>query len=302
MTTLQAHCVWDAQCVLGEGCVWIESEQTLYFVDIKGMAIHAWTPSAATQRRWPMPEMVGWIVPRRGISGSWLAGLRSGVAELRLTGYTPSGTTPALRWLHRLHDADSPMRLNDAKADAQGRLWFGSMHNTDDTQAIGKLYRLDPDGHLQVADEGYGITNGPTFGLDGTTLFHTDSAVRRIYAFDVNANGSLSGKRVWLQFSQDDGFPDGMTTDADGNLWIAHWGAAKVTCHRALDAQVLQTIHLPAPQVTNVCFGGALLQDLYITSARVGLGTQILTQSPQSGALFEVKSAGQGLSVAHYGN
>jgi xylono-1,5-lactonase len=293
---LQPLGVWDAQCVLGEGCVWLESEQALYFVDIKGQAIHAWTPATAQQRSWPVPEKIGWLVPRR--SGGWVAGLQSGVAALTLN--AQGANPPDIQWLHRLHEADSPMRLNDAKADAQGRLWFGSMHNVDDTQALGKFYRLDPDNHLSVVDEGYGVTNGPTFSLDGKTLWHTDSAAQKIYAFDVNADGSLSGKRLWLQFSTDDGYPDGMTTDALGQLWIAHWSAAQVTCHDPLSARVLQTITFDAPLITNVCFGGEALQDLYITSARVGLSPEVLAQHPLSGALFMVKSVGQGLPANYF--
>jgi xylono-1,5-lactonase len=296
-TTLKPESVWDAQCVLGEGCVWLESEQTLYFVDIKGQAIHAWTPATAQQRSWPTPEKIGWIVPRR--SGGWLAGLQSGVVALTLN--AQGGNDPRIQWLHRLHPADSPLRLNDAKADAQGRLWFGSMHNTDDSQAIGKFYRLDPDNHLSVVDEGYGVTNGPTFSLDGKTLFHTDSAAQKIYAFDVNADGSLSSKRLWLQFKAEDGYPDGMSTDAQGQLWIAHWSAARVTCHDPINAKVLQTIHFEAPLITNVCFGGAKLQDLYVTSARVSLQPEVLARQPLSGALFTVKSAGQGLAANYFG-
>jgi xylono-1,5-lactonase len=189
------------------------------------------------------------------------------------------------------------VRLNDAKADARGRLWFGSMDGSDETRPAGRLYRLDTDGSLSVVDEGYCVTNGPTFSPDGRTLYHTDSALRRVYAFDLDDAGRLSRKRVWLEFADDEGYPDGMTTDALGRVWIAHWGGARVTCRDPGDGRVLQTIALPVPQVTNVCFGGPGLRDLFVSSARRGLEGEALALAPLSGGLFRVAEVGQGLVV-----
>ena len=286
------ECAWDGRCRLGEGLVWDAAKQSMFFVDIKGMAVHAFTPDKGTQRSWPMPEMIGWLVPRK--SGGWVAGFKSGVAALKL------GQPSRIEWLHRLHDERSPMRLNDAKSDAQGRLWFGSMNNDDDSQPVGQFYRLGGDGQLKVVDSGYGVTNGPTFSLDGRTLYHTDSPARTIYAFDMSAEGELSNKRIWVKFADDEGYPDGMTTDADGYVWVAHWGGSRVT-QRDVSGRVQQTIAVPAPHVTNVAFGGKALTDLYITSARAGLSPQALAASPKSGALFRVKDAGRGLLPGVFG-
>ena len=279
------ECVWDAQCRLAEGLVWDAAKQSMFFVDIKGMAVHAFTPDKGAQRSWPMPEMIGWLVPRQ--SGDWVAGFQSGVAALKL------GQPSKIDWLHRIHKPNSPMRLNDAKADAQGRLWFGSMNGQDESQPVGQFYRLDGDGQLKVVDSGYCVTNGPTFSVDGRTLFHTDSPARTIYAFDVSADGALSNKRAWVKFGDDEGFPDGMTTDADGNVWVAHWGGSRVT-QRDAAGRVQQTIALPVPHVTNLAFGGKDLTDLYITSARAGLSPQALAAAPLSGGLFRVTRAGRG--------
>lgn len=286
-----AQLAWDCQCELGEGALWNAPDQSLYFVDIKGCVVLAWTPSCAAQRRWPMPQMAGWLVPRR--AGGWLAGLAQGPVALQL------GAQGAVQveWLHRLHRPDSPLRLNDAKVDARGRLWFGSMNHLDETQPQGLLYRWEAGSDPVVVDAGYGVTNGPAFSPDGRTLYHTDSLARTVYAFDLSDDGVLSRKRAWLRLDDDEGFPDGMTTDADGCLWIAHWGASRVT-QRDATGRILRTVALPVAQVTNVAFGGPQLRDLFITTARTGMDAAALAAAPLAGALFVAPDVGQG-TAAH---
>jgi len=295
----QAQLLWDCRCELGEGTVWQADDQSIYFVDIKKREVLACTPATGRQRRWAVPHPVGWLVPRR--VGGWLAGFDQGVAALHL--HDDGGT--AFEWLHRLHDAGSPLRLNDAKADTQGRLWFGSMNDIDMSKRDGVFYRLDrasANAAVPVpvpVDSGYGVTNGPTFSADGRTLYHTDSVAATIYAFDVSADGGLSNKRVWCRFAAGEGFPDGMTADAEGFVWVAHWGGARVT-RRDASGSIVLTIHVDAPQVTNVAFGGADLSDLFITSARTGLDAAALEASPHAGALFVLPGAGRGRATAHY--
>jgi xylono-1,5-lactonase len=284
---MKADLVWDAKCTLGEGCVWHGG--SVYFVDIKAPAVHAFTPATGERRSWPMPEMTGWLVPRR--RGGWIAGFRCGVAFVEL------GDAPRIEWLHRLHEAGSPMRLNDGKLDPHGHLWFGTMNNADESQPQGCLYRLNPSYLLARMDEGYCVTNGPTFSADGRTLYHTDSARRTIYAFDLSADGAIANKREWLRFRDDEGYPDGMTTDADGCLWIAHWGAGRVTRRDPVTGAEIARIDLAAPHTTNLCFGGSALTDLYVTTARIGLTESALAAAPLSGALFVVPDAGRGLPV-----
>ena len=289
----EAALLWDCRCRLGEGAVWNEADASIYFVDIKGREVLAFTPGSGRQRRWPVPQMIGWLVPRR--SGGWLAGFQQGLVALELGADGESRFEP----LHVLHDAGSPMRLNDAKADAAGRLWFGSMNAEDETLPHGVFYRLDaaPSAAAPaVVDTGYAVTNGPTFSIDGHTLYHTDSGARTIYAFDVDAEGggALSNKRVWVRFDAEEGWPDGMTTDAEGSVWVAHWGGARVT-RRDADGRVIGRIDVPAPQVTNVAFGGEGCADLFITTARAGLDAAALAAAPLAGALFVARDAGRGM-------
>jgi D-xylonolactonase len=282
---MNADLVRDSGCRLGEGAVWNAADDSLYFVDIKGREVLAFNPASGELRRWPMPQMIGWLLPRTG--GGWLAGFQRGVATLTLD------PVVQLKWLHVMHDTGSPMRLNDAKADDTGRLWFGTMNDSDETQPDGSLYRCVAGAPPEQVDAGYCVTNGPAFSLDGHTMFHTDSMVRTIYAFDVSAAGALSNKRRFVVFDADEGYPDGMCIDADGHLWVAHWGGARVT-QRDAAGQVLQTVIVAAPHVTNVAFGGPELGDLYITTARDRMNTAALARAPQAGGLFVARGVAQG--------
>jgi sugar lactone lactonase YvrE len=296
-----AECLWTPPCELGEGCVWDGAGQRLLFVDILQPALLAWTPASSERRRWAMPEMIGWLVPRA--RGGWVAGLASGVAALDWDAAAAPDAAPRLTWLHRLHAPGSPLRLNDAKADARGRLWFGSMNHLDHSRPDGCLYRLDTDGTLEVVDDGYGVSNGPTFSLDGRTLFHTDTVARCIYAFDVDAAGRLQRKRVWKRIEGPDtaeGHPDGMCTDAEDHLWVARWGAGCVT-RLDPDGREAARVRTGAPHTTNCAFGGPDLADLYITSARVELDAAALAAAPRSGSLFVARGAGRGLAPGVFG-
>ena len=285
----RAELAWDSRCQLGEGTVWHAADQSLYFVDIHGCEVLAFTPATGLQRRWSLPQRVGWLVPRR--TGGWVAGLQQGVVAL---GLGMEGRS-SVEWLHVLHGDGSPMRLNDGKADGQGRLWFGSMHNLAEPPAQGQLYRWQAGGAPVAVDGGYGVANGPAISPDGTRLYHTDSAKRTVYLFDLSSDGVVSNKRVWLQFAQEEGFPDGMACDADGRVWIAHWGGGRVT-QRDGSGRELRRIEVPAAQVSNVAFGGPRLTELYITTARTGLDAAAQASTPLAGGLFVVPDAGQGLA------
>ena len=120
------------------------------------------------------------------------------------------------------------------------------------------------------------------------------------YDFDAE-RGSVSNKQLWLRLAEGDGVPDGMTTDAQGRVWIAHWGGACVSCHHPETAQELGRVHLPTSHVTNCAFGGADLRTLYITSARTGLTPEQLAAEPLAGALFAVDISTPGLPAHLFG-
>ncbi|MBC8158696.1 MAG: SMP-30/gluconolactonase/LRE family protein, partial [Alphaproteobacteria bacterium] len=190
-------------------------------------------------------------------------------------------------------------RFNDAKADGQGRLWAGTMDDTESGDNSGVLYRLDADRSWRAMDHGYGVTNGPAFGIDGKTMYHTDSPARTIYAFDVDDAGQISNKRVFIKFTEEDGYPDGMTMDAQGYLWVAHYRGWRVS-RFSPDGQLDRAIALPVAQVTSCVFGGPNLDTLYVTTATQTLGEDERQGQPLAGGLFEIAVGIRGLPSAEF--
>ena len=255
------ECIWPVGAELGEGPVWIAAERAVYFVDIKGLAIHRLEIETGARTFWPTPAQAGFIVPARG--GGLICGLQDGLYRF----------DPASGGFARISavEADRPgNRINDGFVDPEGRLWFGTMHDGENA-ATGSLYSWTGPGDPILRDTDYSITNGPAVSPDGRTLYHTDSAAKTIYAFDLASDGALSGKRVFAR--TDDSHPDGMAVDAEGSVWVALFGGWRIDRYSPAGA-VIGSVALPCANITKLAFGGEDLRTAYVTTARLHLSAR----------------------------
>ena len=283
----------DTRATLGEGLCWSPREQALWWVDILEHRLYRDDAKAGTHAAWPFDETISAVAERANAPGLAVT-LRRGLALF----------DPATRALARLDEPERERegnRFNDGKCDTRGRFWGGTMDFA--VQApTGALYRFDAEGRAQRAiDLGWIVTNGPTWTQDGRTMFVNDTVRRRVvaYAFDPET-GAVGASREWLVLPEADGHPDGMTTDADGRVWIAHWGGACVTCHDPSTAAELARIALPTAHITNVAFGGPDMATLFISSAKFELTAAQLAAQPLAGALFAVETDALGLAANLY--
>jgi sugar lactone lactonase YvrE len=276
----------DRRDTLGEGLLWSDRENAVYWTDILGQRVNRLDLASGAVKSWAMPATIGWLIEREKEPG-FIAGLGREIVALTLD---PLTITP----LATPEPDRDGNRMNDAKADPAGRIWAGTMPMGGDRPS-GAFYRLDPDGRCTRVDDGYRIANGPAI-RSTKQLFHTDTGLATIFRFDVNDDGSLGPRVPHIRFEADWGSPDGMTLDAEGGLWVACWGASLVT---RFDPQgrVDRTIALPASQITNVTFAGANLDRMFITSAADG----VEDREPHGGALFEVDPGCRGLPTQRYG-
>ncbi len=276
---------WEIPALLGEGPVWVESENAVYWVDIFKNKAHRYTLADGGKTTWTFDFEVTSLSPRR--DGGFIGTIKDGYAFIN---FEVLSASPIV-----LPEADRPgNRFNDGKVDKSGRYWAGTM-DIEQAGETGSLYRLDPDLSARQCDSDYIICNGPTFNLDNSIIYHTDSIKRTIYALDMAPDGDLSNKRVFAEFTTDDeGVPDGMTTDSEDCIWVAHFGGARITRYSPA-GEILQVVPIPALNITSCTFAGAELDTLYIVSASTAMSDEQLKQYPLAGSLFSYKPGVKGV-------
>ncbi|MFI5717587.1 SMP-30/gluconolactonase/LRE family protein [Nocardia sp. NPDC051750] len=247
--------------------------------------------SASERLRLDVP--LGAVAPRAG--GGWIAAAGTGIALLGIPDDADSAAAVEIEWLARpFGDPPVPMRMNDGVADPHGRFWAGAMPY-DGTPGAGRLVRVDPDGCVQVVLDGLTIPNGPAFSPDGATMYLADSARGVILRYRVGKDGGIDGPAEVFT-TVDDASPDGMTVDADGNVWSALWGGHRL--HRySPDGELIDVVPVPAAQPTSIAFSARAPHRILVTTATHGL----TEPGPFDGATLVASTTVAGLPTAHFG-
>jgi sugar lactone lactonase YvrE len=267
----------DAHAVIGEGPWWDARAQLLYWIDIKGRRLHVFEPGLGADRSVELGKRPGTVVGRE--SGGLLMAMEDGFSFVDpRSGATTSIGDP---------EADKPgNRFNDGKCDSAGRFWAGSMDDAE-KENTGAFYRLGADLACERVFGGVGISNGLAWSPDDRTMYYIDTPTRRIDAFDFDAeSGGLSNRRPAFELPHDMGFPDGMTIDDEGMLWIALWMGWGVGRWNPRSGRLLEKVALPVARVSSCAFGGPALDRLYITTASVGLSPDEARLQPHAGGFF----------------
>jgi sugar lactone lactonase YvrE len=283
---MQTKLIFDAKAKLGEGPAWDAATQTVYWVDILGKRIYAGQELLAE-----LDEFLGFVAPCK--NGHLIVGKRFQFVDLDPA--TKQETVLATL------DAEIPTnRLNDGKCDPAGRLIAGTM-DMNETDPNGKLYSFDGSRTTTLLDQ-ITISNGLAWSPDQKTFYYIDTPTRQVRAFDYDlSTGAIANARVAIELGDTAGWPDGMTSDTEGNLWIAMWGGAQVTKWNPNNGKLLDQIAVDALQPSCPVFGGKDMNELYITSARKGMSEAELTKYPLSGGLFKVETKVTGMPTFKFG-
>lgn len=233
----------------GEGPIWDVERQRLLWDDNAVNAVFEYVPGTGAKR-----------FLTREVNSSAIALDRTGALIFGGSGGLHLWTPGACRTIV------AGVPFNDLIAGPHGQVYAGSLYwGPNGMEKTGSLHLVDRSGS-RVVEEGIGIANGLGFSPDDRTLYFTDSMARRIYAYDVQADGGLKGRRVFVQVPREEGLPDGLTVDRAGFVWSAQWYGSQIVRYDP-EGKVERRIAMPVRQVSSIAFGGADLTDLYITTA-----------------------------------
>ena len=267
--------MWAIAAELGEGPVWVERDQALWFVDIKKHRVHRYDPASGQKRSWEAPEQIGFPLPAE--RGGFVAGLQSGLHHF-------DEVTGIFGLIVEVEPELPNNRLNDGVVDPAGRLWFGTMDNSERDKS-GAFYCFDNGKLTRTGIHGIAITNGPAVSPDGRLLYVVDTLEGTIRVADIG-NGSLSEPRPVVRIDPKDGHPDGPTIDSEGCVWISLYNGWEARRYSPA-GELIEAVRFPVANITKVAFGGPDLRSAYATTARQLLSAEQIATQPQIGDLFE---------------
>lgn len=274
---IRASVFADAKATLGEGALYCTNDSCLYWVDIEQGILYQYRLSVQNFRQFKLPGRIGTVV--RDNDHHAILAMETGIYSLNLQ-------TEELHLICAPEANKTEIRFNDGKCSPAGSLWAGTMSTTGKWKA-GALYRIRYDGKFTKMIDSVTTSNGIIWSPDETKMYYVDTPTSVVveYEYDKKTD-SIANPRTVIRIPRELGYPDGMTIDRNGNLWIAHWGGSGVYCWNPATGNLLARVEVPAKNVTSCAFGGTNLDTLFITTARSGNPEEALKKYPQSGSLF----------------
>ena len=265
--------------VLGECPLWSVGEQVLYWIDIEGRAIHRFDPSTGEDARRELDRRPG-SMAATDVAGRFLVAAETDLAWFE---WDRGDLAPVVE----CEPPGTGNRLNDGRTDRQGRFWVGSMYeDTSARRSTGILHRVDPGMAVTRHRDAIGVSNGIAFSPEGSTMYFADTFAKTVWAYDYDVDtGDRSNERVFTDFAELPGGPDGACVDAEGCYWVAcvrGWAVARLTPDGAVD----RVIEVPVEKPSMPAFGGNGLDTLFVTS--ISEGTTAGTEQPHAGGLLAI--------------
>lgn len=280
--------VIDSKSELGEGAIWNYKTGELMWVNIKGKILNFYNPRTGNNKEMFTGQTIGTVVPTE--AGNVLVALQNGI-------YTFDIKTGSKKLLVNPEEDLPNNRFNDGKCDPAGRFWAGTM-STIGEKNTGTLYRFNSDSTVQAMIKTVSISNGIVWSIDKTKMYYIDTPTHKVMGYDYNnETGEIRTPKVAVEIPAEMGSPDGMTIDADGNIWVALWGGNAVACWNPETGKLVRKIEVPAKNVTSCAFGDKDLGTLYITTAREGNSDEELEQYPHSGGVFKTRPGVKGVNA-----
>lgn len=277
--TTEPKVLWKANCILGEGTLWVKEHSSIYFVDIKKQKIHVLNTKNKKRKVININKQIGFLAHIK--KHIFILGLER---ELRIVDLKSKKIINSISIEKNL----PKNRINDGKTDPKGRLWFGTMDNPERRIKKGSLYCLDKNFNFHKVDTNYFITNGPAF-LNENNFYHTDSKSRVIYKIKVNRKLKIIKKKIFIRLNSQEGSPDGMTLDNKKNLWVCHFHGACISVFNK-NGKKIHKIDFPAKNITNCTFGGKNNKELFVSSATKSMSKMDFKKYRYSGSFFSVKT------------
>ena len=280
--SLQFDLFSDYSCELGEGPFWDSKRSRLHWVDIIGKKIISQNLDGSNIHALEVGGNPGCVV--LSDDGTMVAGVDNQISSL-------DGGGNLLKVLADTKEG-SGLRFNDGKCDPSGRFWVGSMDRKEKNK-LGSLYSWNSIEGLVNREQGVTVSNGMGWSPDNSLFYYIDSPTREVSVYDFDlSTGSINNKRRFISFSEEDGFPDGMTIDNEGRLWIAFWGGSKIMCVNPDSKAIEEVVSFPVSKITSCAFGGEKMDQLFITSAKVQVNEK---DEPMAGKTFVVSLGVKGL-------